>query len=82
MAKEQVGDEGILYDDRRDRIHVLNSTGSWIWEQCEQEIHVAELVSRFATFCARSPSEVSDDVEALLLDLLGHGLLQRRAAQS
>jgi hypothetical protein len=36
VCLRQAGDEGILYDTKQKKIHVINATAAFIWQCCEE----------------------------------------------
>ena len=68
-------DELVLYDERDGRSYVLNRTGAAIWRLCDGEKTVDDLVTSIAREYAQPVEQVRLDVEALLTELAGAGLL-------
>jgi hypothetical protein len=82
VSSEQVGPEGILHDAVRGRVHVLNATAMWIWDQCVEGVEVEQLTARFAQSCEKNPAKVAGDVHRLLGELSSEGLVERVARAS
>lgn len=80
VSDELVGSEGLLYDERHGRVHVLNQTATWVWDHCTEELDVGQLTARFAESCDTDPPQVAGDVARLLDDLLAKGLIERASA--
>lgn len=36
VCLRQAGEEGILYDTRHHKVHIINSTAAFIWQCCEE----------------------------------------------
>jgi hypothetical protein len=77
LTSERVGEEAILNDRRQGQLHVLNHSAAHVWELLGQGGTVSDLVERFAGLYGMPAAEVRDDVEAVLEDFLGRGLLVR-----
>jgi hypothetical protein len=70
-----------IYDKRRDRVVVLNDTASSIWRLCDGRAGQA-IVDELARRYAADREEIQRDVEAVLEQLSGSGLLARGDAPS
>src|SRR6266516_2843279 len=45
LLVQAVGEELVVYDQERDRLHVLNPTAALVWRQCTGRQTVAELAA-------------------------------------
>jgi PqqD family protein of HPr-rel-A system len=74
IARES-GDELLVLDTTADRIHQLNATAGYIWEQLEQGSTDEEIVASFAEEFEIDPGQARTDVAATLANLRAVGLL-------
>ena len=66
----------MLYDSRRDRIHVLNETAELIWQYCDGEHTLADIEKDIrANFDVSPDIDVRGDVERAVLSMEKKGLL-------
>ena len=45
LVVQEIGDETIIYDERRNHAHRLNRTAALVWSHCDGQRTVADLVS-------------------------------------
>ena len=77
---QEIGDELVVYDLERDRVHRLNPTTALIWRHCDGQTTVAELAALLETAVSLPASE---RIVALALDQLARArLLRERPAGS
>ncbi|HEY9868319.1 MAG TPA: PqqD family protein [Candidatus Obscuribacterales bacterium] len=66
----------VLFSTKTDWAHTLNPTGALVWEFCDGQHSVDELVSAVAGLLAGSdPERLRTEVESLLQELLAAGLV-------
>lgn len=73
LVIQEVADETIIYDERRDHIHRLNRTAALIWRRCDGRRTVsalAEAVGRELASLPGAAAPVTEDVVWLALDRL------------
>ena len=74
----KLGDELIVYDQRRHKAHCLNQTAAAVWLECDGEATVAEIAKRLASLTCAECDEV---VVRLAVAKLGRaGLLEKSDA--
>ena len=64
VTLERVGQEAILHDRERGRVHVVNGSAARLWELCDGQATVEEIVFAFAASFGAGPDAVRADVEA------------------
>lgn len=77
LTLQEVGSEGMLYDRRGERIHILNVTALAIWKACDgkRDIEAIEqAVSR--RFSRLQGHDIRGDIERLLTEFEERGLLE------
>lgn len=68
--------QALLYDPITDDVHVLNSTALIVWDLCDGQHDVADIVSALHTrFAGTTGRDVSVDVRATLHLLEAKGLI-------
>lgn len=70
LLTQSVGDELVIYDQTRHRVHRLNKTAAAIWNGCDGKTTVANLATLLP-----SELETSEDVVWMALDKLGKARL-------
>lgn len=70
----KLGDELLLLDPERDRVHQLNATASLIWELNEAGMAPEEIAERLASTFEVVHSEAEADVEITLAAFRERGL--------
>ena len=63
---QRVGNEAILHDRRNGRAHVINQAAARIWELCDGQADLDQIVAAFAADYGLAPAEVRDDVIYIL----------------
>ncbi len=66
VTLEPVGQEAILHDRERGRVHVVNASAARLWELCDGRATLDEIVAAFAAFYGARPDAVRADVEEAL----------------
>lgn len=57
LMVEGVGEELVVYDQKRHRAHRLNRSSAWIWRHCDGETSVAQLAALLAAELALPADE-------------------------
>lgn len=65
VTLERVGQEAILHDRERGRVHVVNSSAAQLWELCDGQATLDEIVTAFAASYGARPDAVRADVEGV-----------------
>jgi PqqD family protein of HPr-rel-A system len=73
----RTGDEAVLIDEKRGRVHVLNHTAAEVWQLCEGGATARELTGGLADVYGldAGSSSVHDDVEQILATFRELGLV-------
>ena len=66
VSLQRVGQEAILHDRGNGRAHVINESAAQIWELCDGQHTVDEIVSAFAAAYELPPADVRADVQYIL----------------
>jgi PqqD family protein of HPr-rel-A system len=73
----RLSNELLIYDTETGSVHVLNSTARVIWESCHEPKTVGELVAILRSqFQVEDPRVISSDVQSILADFCGKGLIR------
>jgi len=76
VSLQRVGQEAILHDRRNGRAHVINESAAQIWELCDGNHTLDQIVSAFATVYALPVADVQADVEYILAKFHELGVLE------
>lgn len=76
VAQRLVGGELVLYDGKRQRVHVLNSTAAFIWAECDGKHGQADIVAALAERYPEHGDELEGDVARVLGVFRAEGLLK------
>jgi hypothetical protein len=66
VSLQRVGQEAILHDRRNGRAHVINESAALIWELCDGQNSLDQIVSAFAAAYALPAADVHADVQYIL----------------
>ena len=66
VSLQRVGQEAILHDRRNGRAHVINESAAQIWELCDGQNTLDQIVSAFAAAYALPAADVQADVQHIL----------------
>ena len=66
VSLQRVGQEAILHDRRNGRAHVINESAAQIWELCDGQNTLDQIVSAFAATYALPAADVQADVQYIL----------------
>lgn len=75
-----VGDETVVLDRQRRRIHQLNATASFVWLRCDGQHGVNDIAARLVDDFDVDPAIAERDAADTVRQLAEAGLLQERAA--
>jgi len=75
VSLQRVGQEAILHDRRNGRAHVINESAAQIWELCDGQRTVDEIVSAFAAAYELPTADVRADVQYILAKFHELGVL-------
>ncbi|MDT8440978.1 MAG: pyrroloquinoline quinone biosynthesis peptide chaperone PqqD [Desulfuromonadales bacterium] len=74
-AGEETADVGTVTLIQSGMMHQLNLVGGMIWERCDGQQTIEQIVAELATEFDVAPAELRADVEAFVADLAGKGWL-------
>jgi hypothetical protein len=66
VSLQRVGQEAILHDRRNGRAHVINESAAQIWELCDGQSTLDQIVNAFAAAYALPAADVQADVQYIL----------------
>jgi PqqD family protein of HPr-rel-A system len=70
------GGEALLIDEQSGSVHVVNGTAAQLWELCDGDPTVGELVDSIARVYELAREAVRDDVERMIVTFRELGLLE------
>jgi hypothetical protein len=76
VKTRHVGDEVVVLDRKRERIHQLNRTASFVWARCDGRHSMAEIAGEVAAAFDVDPARAGDDVATLVRELEARALLE------
>jgi hypothetical protein len=76
-----LGDELVVFDPDRTRLHLLNASAALIWATCDGERTVDQVTDLVADACGLPVETIADDVATTVATYLAEGLLQRTDAE-
>jgi PqqD family protein of HPr-rel-A system len=76
VSLQRVGQEAILHDRRNGRAHVINESAAQIWELCDGQNTLHQIVSAFAATYMLQASDVQADVQDILAKFHELGVLE------
>ena len=76
VSLQRVGQEAILHDRRNGRAHVINESAAQIWELCDGQHTLDQIVSAFAAAYALPAADVQPDVQYILAKFHELGVLE------
>ena len=71
----QSGDETVLVDGEHDRVHVLNETALALWELCDGETTIEEMVTAATGLFDADHDRLQQDVLDALLAMCDRGII-------
>jgi hypothetical protein len=77
----QTRDENAIYDPATGSVHLLNETAQAIWDLCDGDTTVAEMVEAICTLTAMHRDVVVEDVDRILTEFGAAGLLTWRVPE-
>lgn len=66
VTLQRVGSEAILHDRRNGRAHVINESAARLWDLCDGQATLEQIVGAFAAAYQLAPADVHDDVVYIL----------------
>lgn len=77
----QARGENVIYDPTTGSVHLLNETAQAIWDLCDGDTTVAEMVDAICTLTAMHRDVVVEDVDRILTQFGAAGLLTWRVPE-
>lgn len=74
----QTKEENAIYDPGTEAVHMLNETALAIWQLCDGETRVEEMVEAIVDLCGMHREIVIEDVDRILTDFGATGLITWR----
>jgi hypothetical protein len=74
----QAKEENAIYDPAMGSVHLLNETALAIWQLCDGETRVEEMVDAIVDLCGMHRQIVIEDVDRILTDFGANGLITWR----
>lgn len=71
----RAGDDVLVHDSAREKVHVLNGTAGYVLELCDGAHSVSEIASCLSDATGADLSAVTRDVEAILREFAAMRLL-------
>ena len=78
VLEEDVVDDLALFDTKPELFITLNSTAGDVWRLATGEFTLRQLVERLAESYQVAPSDISDDVTAMVEEFIDAGLIETR----
>jgi len=80
--EHQIGSDVAVYDESGRRVHVLNETAYRIWQRCDGESLLSDLVAEMGAFYSDVPeASLRNDVERVLDEFRQKDLLTENCAE-
>jgi PqqD family protein of HPr-rel-A system len=70
------GDENAVYDPATGGLHLLNETARAIWELCDGETTVDEMISAICELSGLHPDVVTEDVQRTITEFEQLGIVR------
>jgi len=77
VAFVEIDGEGVVYDPRCQKTHLLNPTAVLVWRLLDGATSIEELIMQLSEIFAADPQVVQDDVRRLVSELEREELLER-----
>ena len=75
VTLQRIGNEAILHDRRNGRAHVINESAARLWELCDGQASLDQIVGAFASAYGMPSAELHDDVVYILTKFRQLGVL-------
>ncbi len=73
---QDLGDEALLYDARKENVHVLNRTARFVWDMCDGNNTIADIKkSMQEQYDTISVDELTADLTAILQEMQQKNLI-------
>lgn len=75
-SSRKLGNDLMLYDQKNDKVHVLNETGALIWELLDGKNSLFDIENIFTRkFPSTAQEEFTKDIHEVIEKLLSEGLI-------
>ncbi len=79
IITKKLGNETVLYDPEKKKVHILNQTAFFIWQLCENKYDTKDLVSTILNNfeCKKNVKEekIEEDIKAIVKNFSHQGIL-------
>lgn len=76
ISSRKLGNDLMLYDQKNDKVHVLNETGALIWELLDGKNNLLDIKNIFMKkFSGAAKEEISKDIHEIEEKLVSEGLI-------
>lgn len=77
VAMVEIDGDGVVYDSRFERVHLLNPTATLVWGLLDGETTLEDLALVLSDASGVESSVIASDLNRLVADLEAEGLLER-----
>ncbi|NSW56574.1 MAG: PqqD family protein [Armatimonadetes bacterium] len=77
LLGRQVADEWMIYDASGKAVHVLNETARFVWDRCDGEHDVEDIVAEAVALYEVSEAEAREDILACLASFAELSILEQ-----
>ncbi len=79
LQGQDLGEELMLYDPCKDKLHILNGTSRVVWKMSDGSHTLSEIEEEIRKrFSFSGNSDVTEDIKKVIKDMEGKGLLKER----
>lgn len=76
ISSRKLGNDLMLYDQKNDKVHVLNETGTLIWELLDGKNNLQDIENILLNqFPDITPEEILKDIQEIIEKLVSEGLI-------
>lgn len=76
ISDRKLGADIMLYDEQKDKVHILNETGALIWELINGQNDFSAIKSGIIKqFPDVQPEEITRDIDEIIQKLVSEGLI-------
>jgi hypothetical protein len=76
VLREEDEDGGLLFNPDTNQVKVINTTGLFIWKQCNQSNNFQSIVENLRKSFDEVPETmVAEDIDAFLSEMIGTGFI-------
>jgi len=79
ISARPLGNETMLYDSESDKVHILNETGTLIWDMLDGNNNLQSIYNKFLQqFSDINPEEIKKDIAEIIEKLFKEGLISAK----